>query len=159
MKAAKEIPKVVDEEVVEETETLSETCRQLQSELNATLKRNELLESKMESIQEQVSTLKMNASKTIQHNDLLEIKMDSLEERVTALDMMVKNTIWDEIDSRMTSDNSWEGSDGHSQLKLVSDSEEDGWEEDSESSSQLEAEISAVRQDLCKLAGIDQCLP
>lgn len=130
MKATKEMP-----EVVEETETLSETCRQLQSELNATLKRNELLESKMESIQEQVSTLKMIASNTIQHNDLLEIKMDSLEERVAALDMMAKNTIWDEADSKMTSDNFWEGSDDHSHLRWVSDSEEDEWEEDSESSS------------------------
>ncbi|KAJ5986886.1 hypothetical protein N7451_011251 [Penicillium sp. IBT 35674x] len=99
----------------------------------------------MESIQEQVSTLKVNASNNIRHNELLEIKMDSLEERVAALDMMADNTIWDGADSKMTSDNYWEGSDGQSHLRWASNSEEDEWEEESESSSQLEAEISAVR--------------
>ncbi|KAJ6109695.1 hypothetical protein N7486_001930 [Penicillium sp. IBT 16267x] len=89
----------IKEVTSEEVETFAATCRQLQSELYA----------------------------TIQHNEILESKMISLQERVVALEMKMNNNILDERDSQLASDDFWEGCDGHSNLRWDLGTEEDEW--------------------------------
>ncbi|KAJ5663812.1 hypothetical protein N7507_004543 [Penicillium longicatenatum] len=113
----------LNEETIEEVETLTEACGQLQSELDATIQRNKLLESKINSLQEQVAVYEIKANNNIQHNEFIESKMELLEERVATLEMDV-NTTSDDTYSQMASDGSREGRDNDSSM-WDSDIEED----------------------------------